>query len=192
LRLFVALDLPDDVVSALYGWSGRVAREGLRRLPPESLHVTLAFLGSRPDEEVDDIAAAVRACAMPVGALRLGAPAWLGRGSALAVDVVDGEGACARLQRDVSDSLAALGVYEPEERPFRPHVTVARVTSRGRPSLRGRERETPGPSLRGREREAPIPDAGPFSGRALTLYESRLSPRGASYAAHARVELPRP
>jgi 2'-5' RNA ligase len=175
LRLFVALELPDAVVAALERWAQGCARPGLRILPPASLHVTLAFLGSRPEEEAGAIADAVAACAAPVPGLALREPAWLGRGGALAVDLADQDEACARLQGCVSDALAALGAYEPEQRAFRPHVTVARVRKGARV-----DRSVPDP-----------PDLGPFAGTALTLFESHLSPRGASYSPVTRADLPR-
>ena len=174
MRLFVALELPGSVVEALAGWARAAERPGLRLLPPESLHVTLAFLGERPDEEADDIGAAVQACAAPVPGLRLSDPAWLGRGSALSLDLEDDAGACAAVQSCVSDALSALGAYTPELRPFRPHVTVARVRRGARVS----RKLPPGPA----------PSA--FAGTALTLFQSLLSPKGARYRALMRAELP--
>jgi 2'-5' RNA ligase len=175
LRLFVALDLGEDVVATLDAWGRSVAREGLRLLPPASLHVTLAFLGERPDDEAAAIGEATLACAQPVPGLRLDDADWLGRGTALSVDLADGSGACGRLQAAVAGALSDLGVFTPETRAFRPHVTVARVRRGARVA-----RELPAP-----------PDAGTFAGTALTLYESVLSPRGASYRAVARADLPR-
>ena len=175
MRLFVALELPGGVVQTLVRWARAAEQPGLRLLPAESLHVTLAFLGARPDEEAGAIGAAALACAAPVPELRLGEPAWLGRGSALSLDLVDGTGACAAVQRCVSEALVALGAFEPELRPFRPHITVARVRRGSRVS-----------------RRLPAgPDAGEFAGAALTLFESMLSPRGATYRALARADLPR-
>ena len=60
-RLFVALDLPDDLREGVAAW----AREALvdpvlRPVAPESLHVTLAFLGQRPEEEIEAIGEVVR------------------------------------------------------------------------------------------------------------------------------------
>jgi 2'-5' RNA ligase len=175
VRLFAALELPEDVVAALERWGRSCERPGLRILPPASLHVTLAFLGSRPDEEAQEIGSAVTACAAPVDGLAVGEPAWLGRGSALAVDLADGSGACARLQACVSDALEGLGAYTPEQRAFRPHVTVARVRKGSRV-----RKQVPDP-----------PPLGPFAGAALTLFESHLSPRGARYSPIARADLPR-
>jgi RNA 2',3'-cyclic 3'-phosphodiesterase len=162
-------------VAALVEWAAATEREGLRLLPPESLHVTLAFLGGRPEEEVDPIAEALRRVGSPVPALRFAEPAWLPprRPGVLAVDLHDDDGACARLQGAVSEGLAALGVYTAEKRAFRPHVTVARVRKGARVDT-----EVPG-----------IPGAGTFAAPALTLYRSHLGPKGARYDALARIPL---
>ena len=173
MRLFAALELPPAVVAALEGWGQACAQPGLRILPPESLHVTLAFLGERPDDEAAAIGEAVVACAAPVPGLRVGGPTWLGRGSALAVDLEDEAGACARVQACVSAALVEMDAYAPESRAFRPHVTVARVRKGARV-----RREVPDP-----------PALDPFAGAALTLFQSRLSPRGATYSPLARAAL---
>src|SRR3954454_558447 len=72
VRLFVALDLPDELREGIATW-GREALEdpALRPVPPRSLHVTLAFLGYRPEKEVERIAAAVRESAAPAPWLEL-------------------------------------------------------------------------------------------------------------------------
>ena len=139
------------MVAALDRWAAEAAGEGLRRVPAASLHVTLAFLGERPDAEADALGAAVAGAASPVGGLRVGAPAWLPprRPGVLAVDLVDGDGACARLQAAVATALADLGAFRPERRPFRPHVTVARVRRGARPER--------GPASRRRRRPARSP-----------------------------------
>ena len=164
------------VVEALDAWSREAVGPGLRRVPAGSLHVTLAFLGEQPDEEAPAIGAAVAACAHPVAGLRLGAPVWLPprRPGVLALDVVDEDGACARLQASVAGRLTAIGACEEEHRAFRPHVTVAR-TRRGAAIDRG-----PVP---------PAPDVGPFAGASLTLYRSVLGAPGARYEALTRVAL---
>ena len=62
LRLFCALLLPGETVERLSAWQARelAGRPGVRVLPPSHLHVTLAFLGSRPAGEVDKIARTLR------------------------------------------------------------------------------------------------------------------------------------
>ena len=111
---------------------------------PEDLHATLCFLGSRPEDEIDAIAAACGVVAgEPVAESRFGAALWLParRPRVLAVALSDPEGVIARVQSVLSDALVAGGWYAPESRPFLAHVTVARV---GRDS-RVRPGELPAP-----------------------------------------------
>ncbi|MDQ6750790.1 MAG: hypothetical protein M3Z33_08575 [Actinomycetota bacterium] len=84
---------------------------------------------------------------------------------ALALDLIDADASTAALQARVSETLAANAEYEPETRPFRAHVTVARL---GRAT--GRVAVAPRP-----------PPALGFDGEALTLYRSRLGAEGARY-----------
>ena len=138
----------------------------------ESLHVTLAFLGEQPDP--DPVAAALGTVALEPVRLRVAAPAWLParRPRVLAVDLVDVDGACARLQSGVAEALSSF--YAPETRPFRPHVTVARVR-------KGARVDTEVPE---------IADRPTFAAPALTLYRSRPGPKGARYDALVRRDLP--
>jgi 2'-5' RNA ligase len=181
-RLFAALELPQPVRDAL-GAFGRVAAEddfALRPVRDDALHVTLAFLGHRPLDDIDPAREALRAAAPGEDPfdLALGAPLWLAprRPHVLTVEVVDRTGALFALQERVVEALAdALG-YEPERRRFRPHVTVARVRRGARPRQRG------------------LPDApeAAFPGEALTLYRSYLGGGPARYEPLERVALPAP
>ena len=173
VRLFAALDLPDEARTELARWAGTARGvPGVRLLPAESFHMTLCFLGWRDEGEADRIAELVAGCASPVPGLTLGRVAWLPprRPRVLAAEVVDGEGALVALQERVSSVLAAEAGYEPEQRRYRPHVTVARL--RGGP-------DRP-PALR-----APAPVA--FTGAAVTLYRSHLGRAGARYEAVSRT-----
>ena len=59
-RLFVALDLPDAIRQGIAAWGEEaLADPALRPVPAESLHITLAFLGSGPEEDVERVAAAM-------------------------------------------------------------------------------------------------------------------------------------
>lgn len=178
-RLFVALELPARAPEALARWARRLEGPALRLVDPAGLHVTLCFLGWREEGEAESIGRLAREC---VGspparvALALGDAAWLPsrRPRVLAVDLSDVEGAAAVLQARVAAALAAGAGYQPEARPFRPHVTVARV--RGGARVRARDPLPETPSLR-------------FRAAAVTLYRSRLSRAGALYEPLARAEL---
>ena len=176
MRLFVAAELPEPVAGALARWRPR--DDGLRPVAVEALHVTLAFLGERDEEEVEAIGAVVRGAARPVGSLAVDEALWLPprRPRVLAVRLADGDGALGALQADVADGLEAATSWRREKRPFLPHVTVARVRHGARA---------------GGELPA-VPELGAFAATAVTLFHSRLSPKGAHYEplARAGLELP--
>jgi len=184
-RLFVALDLPDDLREEIVAW-GREALvdPALRPVAPESLHVTLAFLGSRPEEEIEAIAAVVRE--------RVGPAPWVelldpeprpprGRARLYALPALSP--GTEALRAGVAEGLEAEGFYEPEKRPFWPHVTVARVRPEGRGSRRPAVVSSPPGKVPESLSEARIC-------RRMTLYRSVLQPTGARYVPLAQVQLP--
>jgi 2'-5' RNA ligase len=83
----------------------------------------------------------------------------------------------------MQEGLVAAGLYEPEKRPFWPHVTVARVRREGRGSNRSAAVSRP---------PGPLPKdlLQPFGGVRITLYRSQLQPQGAQYTPLAQLELP--
>jgi RNA 2',3'-cyclic 3'-phosphodiesterase len=166
LRLFVALELPAGVREAL----AAETVGGLRAVPPEALHLTLAFLGARPPSDVDAIASVLRAEADgPAPRLAIGATVLLPRGRprVVAVALDDLDGTLATLQARISAALARAGVYTPEKRPFRPHVTFYRIGRGARPPRIG----------------APSSEPIVFSADRVTLFQSQLHPEGARYTA---------
>jgi 2'-5' RNA ligase len=142
LRLFVALDLPDDARRAVAAWQELVFGDLPDLRINRSLHLTLAFLGGTPASAVPELEAALAAeplAAMPV---MPGTPLFLperGRQRVVALPLVaapqapDGLPALLDLQRRVSAALAGTGCYTPERRPYLPHVTVARFRRPGQP-----------------------------------------------------------
>jgi len=184
-RLFVALDLPEEARDGLVEWGKEALGDpALRPVAPESLHITLAFLGYRPEEEIERIAAVVNESAAPAPWVELRDPEQRpprGRARFFALPAIS-PGAEA-LQAGLQQRLVEAGFYEPEKRPFWPHVTVARV----RPEARGSRRpavvsEPPGP----------IPEelAEPRASVRMRLYRSVLQPSGARYVPLAQVQLP--
>jgi 2'-5' RNA ligase len=183
-RLFVALELPEGLRSGIESWGREaLADPALRPLPAESLHVTLAFLGHRPEEEIGSLAEIVEGLEGPAARIALGeAVPRPERGRprlfALPVDSPD----AVLLQAALEERLVAGGFYEPEGRPFWPHLTVARV----RPEARGSRR-----SQAVSERPGPLPQAllQPSSCVRVALYRSELKSQGAQYTPLAHVEL---
>jgi len=184
-RLFVALDLPDELREGIVAWGREaLADPALRPLAPESLHITLAFLGYRPEKETERIAAVVRERVGPAPWVELLDPEQRpprGRARLYALPALSP--GVEALQEGVAQGLAAEGFYEPEKRPFWPHVTVARVRPEGRGSRRPAVLASPPGKLPEGMSEARVC-------RRMTLYRSELQPTGARYVPLAQVELP--
>jgi 2'-5' RNA ligase len=184
-RLFVALDLPGTVRAEIAAWGRReLSDPALRPVSPESLHITLAFLGQRPEREIERIAAVVGESVMPAPEIELldpvGRPSR-GRPKVFALPVRSPQ--AIELQALLEKNLIAAGLHEVQERPFWPHVTVARVRSQG-----GRARRPMVVSAH----PGPLPTDLARSIRSVrtVFYRSELQPSGARYVPLAQVELP--
>lgn len=165
IRLFVALELPEDASEALHAFG--VALGAGRVVPARDLHVTLAFLGSVPAAVVGDVARVVQRAVSATPAPMLGVAGWRATRSVGMVVLQDDDGVAAALAAAVQAGLEALGIYRPERRPWLPHVTVARF--RERPAIR----------------VGPLPIR-TFVPSGAAAYLSRPHPSGARYEALAR------
>ncbi len=169
IRLFLALRLPEKVLDDVESWQEKHLA-GVRVVPREHLHVTLAFLGHRPAEELEPIVAALCEAATGAGQIRL-APVRYRETQSVGMLVLSDEGACAaRLAVDVQERLERLDVYRSEGRAWLPHLTVAR--------FRQRPRLHPDP-----------PPTGTFVPSDAAAYLSRLHPGGARYEVLESVAL---
>ena len=190
-RLFVALDLPDDVLERLGEWQRAElsADAVLRPSRAETLHITLAFLGYHPERAVERIAEAALgglAMAAPLITLRPDpVPVPRNRPRLYAIDA-DSDRTVA-LQSEIERRLVAGRLYKPEKRDFWPHLTVARVRTEKPPP--GRRRGKP---ARVERPPGPLPEGlrTPFFGIRVRLYRSHLRPSGAEYEPLAQMELP--
>jgi 2'-5' RNA ligase len=183
-RLFVALDLPDEIRDGVAAWGrAELIDPALRVTRPESLHVTLVFLGHREADEARAITEVVRGFGGPEALMKLEDPITRPRGRRASLFALPAPSpATSDLHHGLVDRLVAAGLHEPEERDFWPHVTVARVRSEGRGSHR------PAAVTR-RPGDLPDPLKEPFYAVRMTLYRSELQPGGARYVPLAQVEL---
>jgi RNA 2',3'-cyclic 3'-phosphodiesterase len=164
LRLFVAFGLPRQTVRAITRWQRAElgAPEGVRIVPPDNLHATIAFLGTRPEEELSSIAAAVGGAAED-GARPLLSLTRYRETRSVGMLVFDDEvGRATRIAEDIQRRLERLGVYKSEKRPWLPHITVIRF--RRPPRLEPR-----------------LPDLGAVSPSEAAVYHSVLRRGGAQY-----------
>lgn len=181
LRLFAALDVPADRLEALRGvtagWLG--ALPGARLVPPGNQHVTVKFIGWLDEGLLAAVAGALgRACAaaapieLALGGLgafphtRRARVVWAGLGG--------GTEALAALAAACDEALAPLGVPA-ETRPFRAHLTLARIDP---------PRRLPEPLP-----EPPPAARLPFIAGQVVLYRSHLGPGGPRYEALRSLRL---
>jgi 2'-5' RNA ligase len=132
MRLFFAVHLPSEVKDRAAG-----AIAGMRRLAPqlswtrtEQLHFTLAFLGEQPDAALERAICAAAECrdlrAFDLSLAGAGAFPNPRRTRVLWLGVSHGAGELEALAARLQSSLRAAR-FELDERPFRAHLTVARV-----------------------------------------------------------------
>jgi RNA 2',3'-cyclic 3'-phosphodiesterase len=179
----VAVRPPEDVLDALATAidPGRSVQVGLRWATRDQWHVTLQFLGpvSRLAPVVDGLAAAV--AGRPAFPFRLGGAGAFpkpGRARVLWIGAAAGGEELVGLAAAVSGALGPLG-YEAEQRPFHPHLTVARL----------RVPDDVGAVLAALGGEA-VGEA--FTVGEVLLYQSRLSPQGSAYSVLERLPLRNP
>jgi 2'-5' RNA ligase len=181
LRLFLAVDLPESVLDPLVDWRERELGDlpGARLVAPESLHVTLVFLGYQYERDVAPIASICFEQNPPAAAFTLRATELAAvpsrRPRLYALGLEDIGGALGAWQAQLSTALHEARLYEPEKRPFWAHVTLARgKRDRALPRL-----EEP--------MELPAELRRSFTPPHATLYRSTLTPRGALYDPMARM-----
>jgi 2'-5' RNA ligase len=172
LRLFLGFPLPASAARAVVRWQEEDldAPQGTRVVPEANLHVTIAFLGSRPGDELASITDVLHEAVKGVDPPVLTALRYRETRSVGMLVFADEEGRAARIAEAAHAGLARLGVYEPEKRPWLPHLTVVRF--RERPRL-----------------QPPIPELGAVTLSGAAVYISRLRPTGAQYEVVESVPL---
>lgn len=185
MRLFLAGIVPDAVKQSLHAQLEpvRAATPQARWLPPESLHLTLVFLGSVPDAAVLPLQAGFggvcgkhRALSLALAGMETFGPSRSPRvlATTLTGDV-QGLQVLVADARGTAEPLVALEA----ERPFRPHLTVARSRSARGDVLLGRCRSALTNGLEGT-----------FVLREIALFKSETLASGAVHTALARWTLP--
>jgi RNA 2',3'-cyclic 3'-phosphodiesterase len=184
MRCFVAIELPETVRDRLADLQDQMADLGraVRWTRPESIHLTIKFLGEVPDARVSEVCEVARRIAekYPVFDLEIaGAGCFPPRGLAriVWVGVAQPPPALFDCQRECEEAFAAMG-FERENRAYSPHLTIGRANDAG---LSNRIRETLG--------QFATFSAGGFTAGELTVFQSELQRSGAVYTPLARAPL---
>jgi len=175
-RVFVAVPLPGALFELVHAAQESLPRvPGLRLMREEQYHVTLAFIGEVGGSKAKAAREVVRSVpgdmggdAFISGFLLLPSP---GKARVVALEMSDEHRVFERLYEHVMTGLEAAGVMRREKRPFRPHLTIARLRSPVPVQPR---------SENGRTR---------FAVESVCLYESELRREGAVYTVLERTVL---
>ncbi|SHE96835.1 2'-5' RNA ligase [Fodinibius roseus] len=171
MRLFVAIPLPESVRDRLADLEQPV--EGVRWQRRSQLHITLKFLGDTREEQLDPLVSELSAVRQQEFSMKIkglgcfpqkGPPRILWAGISNAAELK-------KLKDRIEEKCVALG-FDPEERPFKPHITLGRIQGVTRRDIR---------SLINQHKQFAIPDV---SVREFVMYESILQSDG---AVHKRV-----
>jgi 2'-5' RNA ligase len=197
MRLFIALDIDDEIRE-------RIARfiEGVssfapeaRWAKPESLHVTLKFIGEQTEPMVEEIERALGTITASEATVRFRGYGFFPTATAPRVFWVGIEAGpeLAALAARVDCETTRLGIPK-EERAFSPHLTLARGGARGGGSGSPHWRKGDAPNrsfqtLQEKLAALPAPEFGTMTAREFFLYQSQLSPKGSKYTKLARFPL---
>lgn len=183
IRTFVAVDLPHSLHVQLGQLSSRLQRTGaaVSWVKPDRIHLTLKFLGNIPPEKIDAIRTALQSVASATAAFRLrpsgcGAFPTMKQIRVVWVGLEGDLDALRFLQERVEAAIAPLG-FDPENRPFKPHLTLGRV--KGKKNLHALQETLL--EEQGFQLEA-------FDVMEVVLYKSDLRPEGARYTPLFRAQ----
>jgi RNA 2',3'-cyclic 3'-phosphodiesterase len=194
MRLFVALDIDQQIRDGIASFISdmRGLAPAVRWVQPESLHVTLKFIGERPDTMVQAIENALSGILAKAFQLSFrGAGFFPTEKSARVFWIgIQADAALAELAAQMERSFVPLGI-EAEKRAFSPHLTLARAgDGSGAPGRQQGDRPNRRFStLQAKLNALPSPVFGTMNATEFFLYRSQLSSRGAQYTKIARFPL---
>jgi 2'-5' RNA ligase len=182
MRAFIAIDLDEPIRRQIAEVQATLSRRlpTVRWVPPERMHLTLAFLGEIDDSMAAAVAAALRAwgdrqSAFEIEIAGLGAFPERGPARVIWLGINDATGRLAACHAACESAIEELGIAR-ETRPFAPHLTLARIKE---PRL--------GWDVRNVVVSVAAPRTGVMRVGGVTFYESTLARAGPRYEAIDRA-----
>jgi 2'-5' RNA ligase len=191
MRLFVALDIEGEIRAGIHGFMQEMAplAPNVRWVSPDSLHITLKFIGEQPEPKIEEIESALESISGSTFQIvfrgcgffptpRSARVFWIG---------VEAGPELAQLAGAVDAALSQLGI-EKEKRAFSAHLTLARAKGgSGAPSRQ--TSDAPNRHFEAVQKKLttmPSPEFGTMTAREFFLYRSQLSRHGSRYSKIAR------
>ena len=188
IRSFVAIELPEEVRKGLARLRDELERDEhrfVKWVDPGGMHLTLKFLGNIPSKRVTEVTGAMEEATHGISPFHLeisglGAFPGLKQVRVFWVGIGGEVDKLSKLQQSIDAALAALG-FAKEERPFVPHLTLARIRQGASPSERRSFGELVDSTI--------FEEKYPVEVEAVNLMKSQLTPVGAVYTRLAVVRL---
>jgi 2'-5' RNA ligase len=194
MRLFIALDIDDAIRDRITRFVEGVTgfAPDARWAKPESLHVTLKFVGEQPDPAVEQIKESLSAIQSSAAEIHFRGYGFFPTAKLPRVFWIGMEAGpqLAGLAASIDDKMSSLGIPK-EDRAFSPHLTLARGGG-GSGSPRRSKADSPNrifPRLQEKLAALSQPEFGTMAAREFFLYQSQLSPKGSKYTKLARFVL---
>lgn len=187
-RMFIAIELPDNLVRAIEKLQNSLRRaipgRAAKWVSPEGIHLTLKFLGDVQVSRIDEVVREMRAAleghqSFYLNVEGLGCFPNLRNPRVLWLGLTGGVRELAALQNDIEQFVAPLG-FPTEDRPFHPHLTLARTA---------REARRDEIAAIGQAAERGVGTLGGWRVDGVSLMRSQLRPSGAVYTQEAEVLL---
>ncbi len=132
MRLFIAINFDGDTKRKILDIIERLRKRGKGSFTrPENLHLTLAFLGEVPEEDVGEIKAAMDSVEVRSMRLKFAGIGCFRRDDELWWTGIKDDPDLMKLQKDLVRALRDRG-FSPDDKKFRPHITLARRMHIGR------------------------------------------------------------
>lgn len=188
IRSFIAIELPSELKAILGSFQNEMASAGgsfVKWVAPDSIHITLKFLGNIVAEKVEAIGSAIEQACAKTGAFslemgELGGFPNLNQPRVLWVGLHGDIERVKSLQLNIDNNLVQLG-FDKEKRGFTPHVTLARMRDKASPIDRRKFGElVTSKHVDFRYR---------IDVESINLMRSRLLPDGAVYSTLAKLKL---
>jgi 2'-5' RNA ligase len=193
MRLFVGLDIPPDIHGRILAYMDEMKRvaPNAKWVRPESLHITLKFIGEWRKSENEIKAALAKVKAQPLDVTFSGTGFFTPRSPRVFWVGIQASEALPQLAASIDSALQPLGV-EGEDHEYHPHLTLVRTGS-GRPSGSSKDRTKPVmyqlKQAIERTPELAQRHFGTMTATEFFLYESKTLRGGAQYTKIARFEL---
>jgi 2'-5' RNA ligase len=194
MRLFLALDIDDPIRERITRFVDEVRNfsPDARWVKPESLHVTLKFIGEQPDDAVEKIKRALKDVSVATTEIKFRGYGFFPTPKSARVFWIGMESGpqLTQLAAAIDERMATLGIKK-DDRAFSPHLTLARAAG-GSGSPHWRKGDGPNRAfsyLREKLSALPVPEFGTMTPREFFLYQSQLSPKGSKYTRLAKFGL---